>query len=310
MFTGSITARQFNCAMGLAVAVLVPVEVVLARVVHLGGLLQLLDVWPGLLLLAACLCYCMVRPIQKFVEVCELTIWSVVLFDVLSVLVQIAGRSPRPLMDAALSAVDGHMHLKTVSVVHLVELIPGLPIFFQISYDLILPFMLAALFVPPLMGRAIESRRYLAAVTFAAILTAILFALWPAVGPWTAQAIRPTKSQVGVTSYLLRLKSKAPVDIDERDAAIVSFPSFHVVLAILSATALGSFRRLRTGAWMLAALIGVSTVATGWHYGIDLVGGVLVAAASVVVARWATRGSYFAIEDAPMPLPLVLPEAG
>jgi membrane-associated phospholipid phosphatase len=62
---------------------------------------------------------------------------------------------------------------------------------------------------------------------------------------------------------------------------IVSFPSFHVVLAILSAFALSSIRSLRAPVWVLAVLICISAVSTGWHYGIDVFGGVIVAIASI-----------------------------
>jgi hypothetical protein len=51
--------------------------------------------------------------------------------------------------------------------------------------------------------------------------------------------------QAGESAYLIRLNSSAPVYIETNNAGIVSFPSFHVAHAILSAVALGSIRRLR-----------------------------------------------------------------
>ena len=120
--------------------------------------------------------------------------------------------------------------------------------------------------------------------SLAAIFTAVLFALWPAAGPWITENIAPSREQVNITAYLLRLKSSVPLAVDLKDAAIVSFPSFHVALAILAAVALGAFRRLRLGLWILTALICISTITTGWHYGIDVLAGLAVAAVSIALA--------------------------
>ena len=47
------------------------------------------------------------------------------------------------------------------------------------------------------------------------------------------------------------------------DAGIVAFPSFHVLLAILTAVALSAIRWLRIPVWALALLVGISTLTTG-----------------------------------------------
>lgn len=74
------------------------------------------------------------------------------------------------------------------------------------------------------------------------------------------------------------------VQMDLNDTAIVSFPSFHVALALLSAVALGLIRRLRVLAWILTVLVCISTIAAGWHYGIDVLGGIGVATVSIFTA--------------------------
>ena len=72
----------------------------------------------------------------------------------------------------------------------------------------------------------------------------------------------------------------------------MSFPSFHVALAILAAIALSSIRRLRIWVWGLTALICVSTLTTGWHYAIDVLGGLVLAPISLLVADVLARGEY------------------
>ena len=268
--------------MGITLAVLIPGEAILAKAVRLGGLSQLISAWPGLLLLIGVLCYCITRSFPKLIEACQLAIWAVLMTNTLSLLIQIAGRTPRPLTDYTFAAMDARAHFSTTWIVHLVARAPAVERSLAIAYSLLLPFIIAAILVPALNGRAEAARRYVLGIVLAAILTAALFALWPAVGPWTTQEFAPTKEQALVAAYLIRLKSSAPVYIEMNNAGIVSFPSFHVALAILSAVALGSIRWLRAWVWVITGLICISAITTGWHYGVDVLGGIILAIITVL----------------------------
>jgi membrane-associated phospholipid phosphatase len=282
-------ATPFQCMMGITLAVLIPGEVILAQAVHLRGLSQLLAVWPGLLLLVGILCYCIWRSFPRLIETCQLAIWAVLFTNTLSLLIQIAGRSPCPLIDQTLNSMDARVHFSTIYFVHLVARVPQVGTGLAIAYALLSPFIIAAILIPTLSGHSEAARRYVLGIVIAAILTAALSALWPAAGPWTTQEFRPTNEQAGVTAYLIRLKSSSPVDLDINDAGIVSFPSFHVLLAILSALALGTIRRLRAWSWALAGLICISAITTGWHYGIDILGGIILAIVTMIAASWIPR---------------------
>jgi membrane-associated phospholipid phosphatase len=277
-------ATTFNSVMALALVTLIPVEIALAKVVHLSGLAQILDTWPGFVILIACLCYCRWRPLPKLIDSTELAIWAALLTGVLSLLIQIAGRSARPLKDHALTAMDRRLHFSTALFVHLVRSLPALELIISITYALLPLLIITALMVPPFWGHVNASRRYTLGILLSAIFTAVLFAFWPAAGPWTIQSLTPTKEQAAVTAYLTLLNSHTPVTLDMNNAGIVSFPSFHVVLAILSAIALSSVRSLRAPAWIFAVLICISTILTGWHYGIDVLSGLIVAIVSISVA--------------------------
>lgn len=63
------------------------------------------------------------------------------------------------------------------------------------------------------------------------------------------------------------------------------FPSFHVIWAVLSARALWGFRYLPVPVTMLAALISISTMTTGWHYFADVLGGLMIAWISILAAK-------------------------
>ena len=277
-------ATPFNFTMGALLAVLLLADIVLARAVHLSGWSVYLDIWFGLLLISVCWFYCLLRPLPRLIDAVEVSLWACLLNNALSALILIAGRTPRPLVDRGLCMIDGKMHFSTEYFVHLAAYAPVAQIILAVSYPLLGPMVIVALLALPFFGYTHAARRFVLATTLAVRFTAALFALWPAAGPWITENITPSKDQINVTAHLIRLKSSAPLDVDLKDAAIVSFPSFHVALAILTAVALGSFRRLRIWMWILTVMICISTITTGWHYGIDVLGGLAVAALSFALA--------------------------
>lgn len=281
----SASARRFHLTLGMFLAALIAANFVLARAVHFTGSGQVLNVWLGAAFLGALLWYCRWRPLPRLVESCELAIWAILYFQALAVTMQIAGRSPRPLVDAQLTALDRAMHFSTLTFARGVEHWPVLHVGLAVIYILVGPMLIAAVLVPPIMGHGLASRRCVAGVVVAAIVTAIAFALWPAAGPWMTEGFRANREQQAVTQYLALLKSPAVVDLSKGDAGIVAFPSFHVLLAMMSALALGAVRRLRAIAWTLAILIAVSTLTTGWHYLTDVLGGLALTVIAAAAAR-------------------------
>jgi membrane-associated phospholipid phosphatase len=69
-----------------------------------------------------------------------------------------------------------------------------------------------------------------------------------------------------------------------------------VVLTVLAAAALWPLRRLRWPVTIWAALIVVSTVTTGIHYTVDVLGGLAIAAVAhrgaLVYSRWEQGRSF------------------
>jgi membrane-associated phospholipid phosphatase len=66
------------------------------------------------------------------------------------------------------------------------------------------------------------------------------------------------------------------------NSGIVTFPSFHVVLALLPVLALWPRRVLRPFLALVSAAICLSTLTTGWHYATDGIGGLVV----TILAYW------------------------
>lgn len=277
--------RDFRVLMGVLFVLLTVANAVIGPAAHFTGSGQRPNVWMMAAFLGALLWYCRWRPLPRLVDSCELAIWAILYLQALSVTMQIAGRTPRPLVDESLWAVDAAMHFSTLDIVRAVIQWPAVHNGLSVAYALVYPMVIAALILPALVGELQTSRRFIVGVIAGAMLTVVIFALWPAAGPWTTEGYPPSAAQRAVTEYLRLLKSPASIDLNRGDAGIVAFPSFHVFLAMTSAVALNTVRRLRAVGWTLGVLILISTLTTGWHYLTDVIGGLLLTVLATVAAR-------------------------
>ena len=275
---------NFHHLMASMLVPLIGLDLLLARVVYLNGFSQLWAKPFAIGILVAGFLYSRWRGFGRLQELAAMSIWALLLTNFLSILIQIAGRTRAPLVDFGLAHIDAMMHVQASVVVQWVHQFPTIRVGLLVCY-LLLPLMiLAAILVPTLQGRHEHAQCYLLAVIISAAMTAAMFASWPAIGPWTVYGFKATHDQSAAQAYLLLLKSGHPVTMNFAAAGVVSFPSYHAVLALLSAAALWHIRKLRWFNALLALVICVSTVTTGWHYVIDVVGGVAVAAAAQIFA--------------------------
>jgi PAP2 superfamily len=283
--TGSeARALRFHVIIAGLIAVLFLCGFILAQIVHLSGVWQIFERLEGAYLAMPLSWYCWWARHQRLKESCLISLWAVLATNAIVILVQVAGCSRAILVDGTLAQIDGALGLSTGAVVAWVKSYEWLASTLWVVYWSLPLMILAALFVPILFGHLDHSRRFLLSVVIAAVITIALFATWPAVGPWSIYGFAPTAQQLQMDSYLHSLKLHHPMAIDWASSSIVSFPSFHVVLALLSAAALRPIRLARWFAEPLAALICISTITTGWHYCADMLGGMVVAGMSAAIA--------------------------
>ena len=275
---------RFNCLMAAILTPIIAVDIVLARPADRGGIVHFAGMLPGLLLLIVIYYYCRWRGFEKLMNVSQSIFWALIVIPVISLLIPVAARSPAPLVDDALTKIDGAMGFHTVAVVRAVSHVPALRLTSAIAYNLIPPLIVASLLVPIFCGKTSASRRYIAAVVVAAVITSALFALWPAVGPWTTEGFAPTAEQAKTYTALASLKAGTPIPVNSKSSGIVAFPSFHVVLAVLSIVSMWRIRWARWIVFTLGVMVCISTVTTGWHYGIDVIGGLVATCVSCVAA--------------------------
>jgi hypothetical protein len=193
----------------------------------------------------------------------------------------IAARSPLPLADRTLAAIDRCLGIDGGAVVRWIAHRPALQSLSECSYNLLPAFLAAALLLPILFRNPYAVHRLVLGGTIALVLAIGLFALAPAAGPWTVEGYEPTKLQALTMSSLYSARQGGAA----QTYALISFPSFHCAMAILCAAGLWSIQGVRWAGWVVCVAICISTVTTGWHYGIDVLGGLAVAILAHAIAR-------------------------
>jgi hypothetical protein len=137
------------------------------------------------------------------------------------------------------------------------------------------PLVLAAIFLPTLLGKREAAERFVLANAFSFVVALPFMLFLPAVGPWVGWHFEPSTLQHACEATIHALR-RGSLSITDTFGGIVCLPSFHVFWAVISAQALYPFRFLRYPAILMAFLIAVSTMTTGWHYGVDGVAGLLM----------------------------------
>jgi membrane-associated phospholipid phosphatase len=277
--------RRFNRLMASVSAVLLLAVTVLLPAVHLRNS-EVFAAWLAPFLIATCAIWSQIVGWPRLRDACVLLFWVILTTICLGSLTCIVARTPAALVDLRLASIDHAIGLETSAVVHVAALHPHVEAVLAVIYSWMIPFALLALIVPMFQGVREPPQRLLIGYIAAALITDAIYAVFPAVGPWTVYKFAATEQQMLCQSTINLLKSPGPIVHNITTCGIVAFPSFHVILCILTATALWHSRWLRFPAAALAALMCISTVTTGWHYGIDVVGGGAVAILAHLSSGW------------------------
>ena len=88
------------------------------------------------------------------------------------------------------------------------------------------------------------------------------------------------------------------VDMGSPDP-LIAFPSWHVILALLAGFGHSRHRFVRPLAIVWSAATVASTLTTGWHYLVDVLGGVAVAATSIAMAHRLAKTKWIGLAPPP-----------
>jgi len=209
-----------------------------------------------------------------------------------------------PLQDQALLLIDRTMGLDPQSISAFFNDHSGLASYLNVGYGFIKWPLLGIPIILTMALRFVRLQQFVLALNIALAVTIVISVFVPAVGTYYGLGLSPLERfpQLDSTNYAAQLRDIVALRAGSlrhldllRLTGIVSFPSFHTASAILYVWAVWPVRAFRWAAialngWMIAA-----TPLIGAHYVIDLIGGVAVAAGSVLFAKHLFR--YLMLES-------------
>lgn len=217
-------------------------------------------------------------------------LWLIVLMVVIPLVVVVSARLGTQLADPLFLSMDERLGFNVPAIMAWASRHMYAQQILGHAYSLLFWFLATACLLPPLMGKRKAAQEFLLANAIVFLLAVPLFSAFPAVGPWVGYHFAANSAQQLCETSIRALHLSAHAD-GVQAFGIVCFPSFHVIWAVLSSIALWSVRWLRVPAVILAALIVVSTLTTGWHYGVDVLAGLFLCLVAMACARLVLRAT-------------------
>jgi membrane-associated phospholipid phosphatase len=235
----------------------------------------------------------------------------------------VAAAAGFPVQDALLETLDRRLGVDWQEMVMFLSRHDGLQRLLLFAYSSFALQTVTTVLILGVAGQLVRLSTFIGAFIATSLVTVAVSAVCPATGPWLFLEVQSASTNgflpVSATSW--------PVFIGLREGTlhtvyglnsegIITFPSLHAALAVLFAAALWRVRGLRLVALGLNGLMLVATPAYGSHYVVDVIAGIVVAAACwTIVARLMQRSdlaqgnAIAAIVEVPSIVPDDVPQA-
>lgn len=206
----------------------------------------------------------------------------------------VAGATNWPLQDHAFLAVDRALGMDPELIARFVNDHGWLAEFLNRGYGLIKWPLLGIPIILTVTLRLVRLQLFTLALSLALAVTIAISALAPAIGTYYGLNVSPSGfASVNSTVYAAQLRDILALREGSlrhlelfKLAGIVSFPSFHAASAVLYMWALWPVRGIGGLAVALNMLMIAATPVIGAHYMIDVIGGVALAAISILLAKY------------------------
>jgi Na+/H+-translocating membrane pyrophosphatase len=213
----------------------------------------------------------------------------------------VAAATKRPLVDAVLARADSVIGIDAAQLAAWTRAHPSLSTVLTTAYFSFLP-QLAVLV--PLVGFVARDRDAMWEAVFhfnfCAVITVVALALFPAAHAFQYLHFDSTLDQTRLIAQFNGIRDGTFTTIQFNNLeGLVSMPSFHFAGALIVMWALRRHPLLFLAAVGLNALLTASTVLTGTHYAVDLLGTLVMFQASVWCWNGYARGLVESTIDAP-----------
>ncbi|TBD78484.1 phosphatase PAP2 family protein [Rhizobium ruizarguesonis] len=223
----------------------------------------------------------------------------------------LASATAAPLIDGHLAAIDAALGFHWPSFLEKANGTPVLATALVIAYHSFGPQIVGLTLVYSAVHRVDRLLEFLALLAVSSAFTAALMALFPTAGAYAyfqpaSEAFEAFTAKAGMWHYadLLKLRSGEPFNLLVWEAqGLVTFPSYHTVVAIMIVYSLRRVPHVVGPAAFLNAALIVGTMPEGGHYLTDVIAGGMVAVVSILVIRTITAPGQERYEPEQTPTP-------
>lgn len=212
--------------------------------------------------------------------------WAIVVIVLFKQCILIATARAFPLCDQLFRQWDEHLGIRVPAVVHWAAQNPAGRLA-SLSYVWLEPMIICGVLLPIIFAKPVSVQRFVLANAIAIVLSLPFILLLPAIGPWVAWGFAPDAAQHAWDVGFRAVRDGTATEANM--IASVCLPSLHVFWAMTSAQALWFLRWLRIPIVLVTTLIVCSTLTTGWHYGVDVLAGFVLAILCMAVAHVVAR---------------------
>jgi membrane-associated phospholipid phosphatase len=208
----------------------------------------------------------------------------------------LATSAAMPLRDPSLAAIDKMFGFDWIFFLKLANSFPKISEALVFAYWSTGPILLGTMLILCFRGDSGQLANFLAVLAVSSVCTGILMVIAPAAGAYVQYApehdsfshFSPNAGMWHFQAFeALRQNSNPTIDFLKSEG-LVTFPSFHTVLAIIITYAVRHLRLLFWPMLTLNALVIVSTIPEGGHYLVDVIAGIVVAFVSINVVSACT----------------------
>lgn len=193
-------------------------------------------------------------------------------------------QTPFKPIDNILIKWDSTLHIKVNSYVAYLEKWPSFKSILECFYDILILEMICVPILLLLLKRYTLLYEYYKLVFITAILGFTIYYFFPTVAPATAiggNGFSKAQLATGIKFYEIHNH----IFPSTSDGGMISFPSFHVVWALLLTYAVRCWRVIFGLLICLNTVIIISCVVLGWHYMADIIGSIFIVSLSI----WSLR---------------------
>ena len=241
------------------------------------------------------------RQTPQFVMTLMALIQLMVFTSCFSVAMYGAASLGAPLVDELLAAADKAIGIHVPSIVRWAGDHHQLNQMLMLAYHSVIPQTLVVVLILGFLNHRRPLETFVLRYMVCLVLTLLIFAAIPAQGPFSLYEFAPSPHQAHYLEHLLGTRSGERTAMSLADCeGLITFPSFHTAYAILLTSAFwGRWRLFIPFANVNSAVI-VGTLTSGWHYGIDVLGGVATVVVTILITNRLQRWLYARDDSAPL----------